>query len=155
MLDVRTRVEHNEARVAGARLMPLDELQPAKIVEWAAGRPVHVLCKTGGRARKAAAKLEEAKVPEVAVIEGGIEAWIAAGLPVERGVKTMSLERQVRIAAGALVLAGVGLGFLLHPAFFALSGFVGCGLVFAGVTDWCGMGLLLAKMPWNKGSCKS
>jgi rhodanese-related sulfurtransferase len=84
------------------------------------------------------------------VVEGGTEAWIAAGLPVDRGTVTaISLERQVRIAAGALVLLGVLLGWLVHPAFFGLSGFVGAGLVFAGITDFCGMGLLLARMPWN------
>ena len=68
---------------------------------------------------------------------------------MKRGRKTISLERQVRIGAGSMVLAGVALGFLVNPAFFLLSGFVGGGLIFAGVTDWCGMGLVLAKMPWN------
>ena len=77
-------------------------------------------------------------------------AWIEAGLPVDRGTaKVMSLERQVRIGAGSLVLLGVILGLLVNPYFIALSGFVGAGLIFAGLTDWCGMGLLLAKAPWN------
>ena len=70
--------------------------------------------------------------------------------PVQRGEKVMSLERQVRIAAGALVLIGVGLGTWMHPLFYGLSAFVGAGLAFAGITDWCGMGLLLAKTPWNR-----
>ena len=78
-------------------------------------------------------------------------AWNEAGFPVTRGrSRVISLERQVRIGAGALVLTGVLLGSLVHPAFFALSGLVGAGLVFAGLTDWCGMGLLLAKAPWNQ-----
>ena len=66
------------------------------------------------------------------------------------GSRVISLERQVRIAAGSLVLLGVALGLLVHPAFIGLAAFVGAGLVFAGVTDWCGMGLLLARMPWNQ-----
>ncbi|MBY0459619.1 MAG: DUF2892 domain-containing protein, partial [Gemmataceae bacterium] len=82
-------------------------------------------------------------------VEGGTLACVEAGLPVFRGRKMMSLERQVRIAAGSLVLLGVGLSFV-HEAFLGVSGFVGAGLVFAGVTDTCGMGLLLARMPWNR-----
>ena len=73
-----------------------------------------------------------------------------SGLPVVRGKKAISLERQVRIAAGLLVLLGAVLGWLVHPAFVGLSAFVGAGLVFAGVTDTCGMGMLLARMPWNQ-----
>jgi rhodanese-related sulfurtransferase len=85
------------------------------------------------------------------VIEGGTEAWASLGLPVEgTGRKTISIERQVRIGAGSLVLIGVILGFLIHPVFFGLSAFIGAGLVFAGITDWCGMGLLLARAPWNR-----
>jgi tetrahydrodipicolinate N-succinyltransferase len=85
------------------------------------------------------------------VVEGGTELWAAAGLPTEgTGRKVISIERQVRIGAGSLVLTGLILGFLFHPAFFALSAFIGAGLVFAGITDWCGMGLLLARAPWNR-----
>jgi rhodanese-related sulfurtransferase len=149
LLDVRTPAEYEELHVAGAVLHPLAELQLAKIAEIAANRPVFVLCRTGKRARQAAEKLQKSGITDVAVVEGGIEAWQAAGLPVVRGRKTMSLERQVRIAAGALVLTGVILGFLAHPGFFSIPAFVGAGLVFAGITDWCGMGMLLARMPWN------
>jgi hypothetical protein len=77
-------------------------------------------------------------------------ACVEVGLPVVRGKKTISLERQVRIAAGLLVLIGSLLGWLVHPVFIGLSAFVGAGLVFAGVTDTCGMGLMLARMPWNQ-----
>ena len=82
-------------------------------------------------------------------IEGGTMACVEAGLPVVRGKKAISLERQVRIAAGSLVLLGAALSFV-HPAFIGLSAFVGAGLVFAGITDTCGMGLILARMPWNQ-----
>jgi rhodanese-related sulfurtransferase len=88
--------------------------------------------------------------PEAVVVEGGTLAWNEAGLPVERGpVKVISLERQVRMTAGSLVLSGILLGSLVHRGFFGLSAFVGAGLVFAGITDFCGMGLLLSKPPWN------
>ena len=83
-------------------------------------------------------------------VTGGTNDWVAAGLPVERGKSTISLERQVRIAAGSLALAGALLAWFVHPAFVWLSALIGAGLVFAGVTDTCGMGMLLAKMPWNR-----
>jgi rhodanese-related sulfurtransferase len=108
-----------------------------------------VVCRSGQRARQAATRLAAAAVPGIQVLEGGLQAWEAAGGALHRGRKTMALERQVRIAAGTLVLAGVVLGFVGHPGYFLLAGFVGCGLIFAGLTDWCGMGLLLARMPWN------
>jgi len=109
-----------------------------------------VLCEKGGRAAIAAEHLLKAGHSDVHVVTGGTEAWALQGLPVEgSGRKPISIERQVRIGAGGLVLIGVILGFAFHPGFFALSAFIGAGLVFAGVTDWCGMGLLLAKAPWN------
>jgi rhodanese-related sulfurtransferase len=91
-------------------------------------------------------------------VTGGTVAWEQAGLPVKRGKKAISLERQVRIAAGFLTLLGAVLGFFVHPYFIGLSAFIGAGLMFAGITDTCGMGMMLAKMPWNQckddsGSC--
>ncbi len=148
LIDVRTPVEFAEVHVPQARNEPLDEFKPRN-------EPVYLLCRSGNRAAKAAAKC-----PQGIVVEGGTLAWIAAGLPVTRGTtKVISLERQVRIAAGALVLAGVILGWRVHPGFYGLSAFVGAGLVFAGITDFCGMGLFLARMPWNRAagaavSCK-
>ena len=153
LLDVRTPVEFAEVHVAQARNVPLDQLQPQALAAsgvLAKDQPVYVLCRSGARATKAAEKLAQDGFAQGIVVEGGTLAWIAAGLPVTRGqVKIISLERQVRIAAGSLVLAGVLLGWKVHPGFFGLSAFVGTGLVFAGITDYCGMGLLLAKLPWN------
>ncbi len=83
-------------------------------------------------------------------VEGGTQAWDQAGLPVVRGQQAMSLERQVRIAAGSLVVLGSALGAFVSPYWIGLAAFVGAGLVFAGITDTCGMGMLLARMPWNK-----
>jgi hypothetical protein len=83
-------------------------------------------------------------------VEGGTLACVEAGLPVKTGKKAISLERQVRIAAGSLVLVGAALGFFVHPYWIGLSAFVGAGLVFAGVTDTCGMAIMLGRMPWNQ-----
>jgi len=151
LLDVRTPMEFEGVHAEGARNVPLDRLDPAQIFQGRpSAEPVYVICQSGGRGRKACELFQSAGHPNVINVDGGTSAWVSAGLPVVRGKKTMSLERQVRIAAGSLVLVGVILGFLVHPALFGLSGFIGAGLVFAGVTDTCGMGMLLARMPWNQ-----
>ena len=153
---MRTPVEYEEVHVPRARNVPLDRLQPETFIASNGApdtRPVYLLCRSGARAAKAAEKFMVAGQDRGVVIEGGTEAWIDAGLPVARATaKVISLERQVRIAAGSLVLLGVVLGWLVHGAFFGLSAFVGAGLIFAGITDFCGMGLLLAKLPWNNRS---
>ncbi|HET6408164.1 MAG TPA: rhodanese-like domain-containing protein [Chthoniobacteraceae bacterium] len=154
LLDVRTPAEHAQVHVPGVELVPLDRLtadQVAGLNGFAKDQPVYLLCRSGGRAKKAAEQLEKGGFTQCVVVEGGTQAWADAGLPVNRGEsKVISLERQVRIAAGVLVLIGVALGTWVHPAFYGLSAFVGAGLTFAGITDWCGMGLLLARMPWNQ-----
>ena len=154
VIDVRTPVEYAEVHVPQARLEPLDKLNPKALADaGTAGKdkPVYLLCRSGQRATKAAEKFAAEGFSEPVVVEGGTLAWISAGLPVNRSeVKVISLERQVRIVAGSLVLVGALLAWFVHPAFVWLSAFVGAGLVFAGVTDFCGMGLLLAKAPWNQ-----
>jgi rhodanese-related sulfurtransferase len=148
LLDVRTPAEHAEIHVPGVLLAPLDKLDAS---DFAKDQPLFIFCRSGGRAKQAAEKLEKRGYTQCSVVEGGTLAWAEAGLPVDRGTgKVMPLERQVRIAAGAIVLAGVLLAHFVNPAFIWLSGFVGAGLIFAGITDWCGMGMLLAKMPWNQ-----
>ena len=150
VIDVRTPMEFAEVHVPQARNLPLDELDPGSL-QLPKDEPICLLCRGGQRATKAAEKFANEGFSQVIVIEGGTLAWIEAKLPVTRSaVKVISLERQVRIAAGALVLLGVLLGWFVHRAFFGLPAFVGAGLMFAGITDFCGMGLLLAKMPWNK-----
>src|SRR5690606_7056 len=110
----------------------------------------YVICRTGNRAEQACEKLQAAGYHNVVNVEGGTAACAEAGLPVVRGKKAVALERQVRIAAGFLVLLGAVLGYFVHPAFIGLSAFVGAGLIFAGVTDTCGMAMALARMPWNQ-----
>ena len=98
-----------------------------------------------------AGKLAGAAGCEAYIVEGGIEAWKKAGLPVARDrSQPIEIQRQVMIAAGSLVLLGVLLGQFVAPAFYAVPAFVGAGLTFAGTTGWCGMAKLLALMPWNR-----
>ncbi len=153
LIDVRTSMEFAEVHVPQAQSIPLDEINPKDLVGSGRVRkdqPVYLLCRSGGRAAKAAEKFAREGFTQPIVVAGGTLAWIGANLPVTRGpTKVISLERQVRIAAGLLVLLGILLGWFVHRDFFGLSAFVGAGLVFAGITDFCGMGLLLAKLPWN------
>ena len=150
VLDVRTPVEFAEVHVPQARNIPLDELKTGAL-QLPKDQPVYLLCRSGQRATKAAEKFARDGYEHAIVVEGGTLAWIDANLPVTRGTtNVISLERQVRIAAGAIVFTGVLLAHFVNFNFIWLAGFVGAGLVFAGITDFCGMGLLLAKMPWNR-----
>ena len=152
LIDVRTPGEFEAMHAEGARSVPLDQLNGQSVAD-ATGEPVYVICQSGARGAKACERLQAAGLDDVFNVAGGTVAWEKAGLPVVQGVrKVISLERQVRVGAGSLVLLGGLLGWHVHPAFHALSAVVGAGLVFAGVTDWCGMGLLLARLPWNRRS---
>jgi rhodanese-related sulfurtransferase len=157
LVDVRTPAEFREIHAEGAQLVPLDVLDrnTAEAARRANTGPLYLLCASGIRATKAAEKLRRAGLDKVAVVEGGTNAWVAAGLPVIRGRKTISIERQVRIGAGSFVLVSTALGHFVHPVFYLLAAFVGAGLVFAGVTDICGLAILLAKAPWNRSGKKS
>ena len=153
LIDVRTPVEYCEMHLAPAENIPLHQLNPESIMQARNGTrdaPLYVVCHTGKRGEKACEKFRQAGYTNVVNVEGGTLACGYAGLPLVRGEKRVSLERQVRIAAGTLVLLGAVLGWMLHPAFVGLSAFVGAGLIFAGVTNTCGMGMLLANMPWNR-----
>jgi rhodanese-related sulfurtransferase len=153
LIDVRTPVEFREVHASLARNVPLDQLDPKAVMEARNGsssETLYFICRSGSRGQQACEKFVKAGYQNVVNVEGGTLAWADSGLPVVRGKKAMSLERQVRIAAGSLVLIGAVLGWLVHPAFIGISAFIGAGLVFAGVTDTCGMGMLLARMPWNR-----
>ncbi len=151
VIDVRTAVEYAACHVDGAKHYPLQEFNPETIVQVASDHDqIFILCKAGGRAKKAAEKLATATDKAVFVVEGGTDACETLDMKIIRGQSVMSLERQVRLAAGSLVLVGVVAAASFHPGFIALSAFVGAGLVFAGLTDTCAMGMMLARMPWNK-----
>lgn len=160
LVDVREHPEFAAGRIAGARLLPLGDIG-RRAGELNRDLPVICVCRSGKRSAQAAEKLAALGFVQVRQLEGGLLAWERAGLPLEKDARApWALERQVRFAAGLLVLAGLGLSLVWPPA-VGLSWFVGAGLVFAALTDWCGMGLLLAKMPWNRparecgGSCKT
>lgn len=154
LIDVRTPAEFESVHVPAANNIPLGELDPKALLasgKLREDKPVYILCQSGRRAEMAAEHLQTAGILNGIVVEGGTEAWVNAGLPVNRGQQqVISIERQVRIGAGSIVLLGILLGWFVHRYFLGLSAFVGAGLIFAGVTDWCGMGLLLAKAPWNQ-----
>jgi rhodanese-related sulfurtransferase len=160
LLDVRTPGEFAAVHVPGAKLIPLDDLDPADFrgQRGAGAQPVYVLCQSGVRARKAIDKLERAGVRGCVLVEGGTQVWLDAGLPVSRGPgNALPLMRQVQVTVGLISAAGAALALAFNRLFAIVPLVTGCGLLFAGVTGTCGMALLLAKMPWNRvrrcGSC--
>ena len=146
LIDIRGADEFARSHAKGAESRPLDGLGPVT-----GDAPVVFLCRSGMRTSANADRLAALREGEAYCLEGGLDAWRAAGLPVEED-KSAPLEimRQVQITAGTLVLIGVLLGFTVAPAWFGLSAFVGAGLAFAGATGWCGMARLLALLPWNR-----
>jgi rhodanese-related sulfurtransferase len=156
LIDVRTPAEYAELHVEFARNLPLDRLNPEAIAAQRshASGPLYVICKTGSRANQACEKLATAGL-NVMNVEGGTLAWDAAGLPVVRGRPAISLERQVRIAIGLVVLSSAVLAILVHPYWMGLAAFMGAGLIFSGITDFCGLALLLGRMPWNQARAQS
>jgi rhodanese-related sulfurtransferase len=147
VVDVRLPAEYRAVHLEPSMSLPLDELARRR-GELSRERELVLLCRTGARARLAAAELTGLRTR---VLEGGIVAWQEAGHPVVEGKAHMSLERQVRIAAGALACTGGVLAVTVSPWFGLLPAFVGAGLVYAGVTDRCGMAMLLGKLPYNRG----
>ncbi|CAN5410870.1 rhodanese-like domain-containing protein [soil metagenome] len=153
LIDVRTPAEFAHTHAVGARSVPLDRRDPATLAAERSdsSAPIYMICQSGARAAKACERLQQAGVAPVFSVEGGTAAWEKAGLPVERGGgSVISLERQVRIAAGSLVLLGAILAWLVHPGFLAIAAFIGAGLMVSGITNTCGMAMVLAKMPWNR-----
>lgn len=156
LIDVRTPAEFEGVHVPGARLLPLDTLDCAAVLaehhKAHNNAPIYILCHSGVRAKKAAEKFAATGFEGCAVVGGGTQAWEEAGFPVERGESAvLPLDRQLQIAIGSIVLAGVLLSYFLNPAWILLSGFAGCGLIFAGLSGICPMRMLIARMPWNQG----
>lgn len=149
LVDVREPGEHAREHIAGARLVPLGTLDPAALGPDA-GRRIVLHCASGARSAQGARKLAADGI-DVSHLPGGIAQWKQAGLPVvENRSAPIPIMRQVQIVAGSLVVAGAALGTFIHPGFYALSAFVGAGLVFAGVTGFCGMAALLGRLPYNR-----
>jgi len=150
LLDVRSAAEYDAQHVRGTVLQPLDSLVPSEWAGETGGGPVYVFCQSGGRAGRAAALLAKEGVA-CSVVEGGLEAWAAAGLPVEKGTSTvLPLMRQVQLVIGLVSGTGAALAIWKHPLFALIPLFMSAGLVFAGATGYCGLALLMARMPWNR-----
>jgi rhodanese-related sulfurtransferase len=152
LIDVRTPAEFAGIHVPGARSMPLDQLDcGAALAGHNNDTPFYILCHSGARAKRAAEKFAAFGFNNCVVVEGGTQAWANAGLPVERGARTvLPLDRQLQITMGCIVLTGVLLSQFVNHAWVWLSGFVGCGLIFAGVSGICALRMLIARMPWNQ-----
>lgn len=150
LILVRESDEHAREHILGARLAPISAMDTHDF-DRARGKAAVFHCRSGMRTQANAAKLLARGFEDAYYLDGGLEAWKAAGLPVHANTKApLDIMRQVQIAAGLLILAGVALGWFVNPAFYALSALVGAGLTFAGATGWCGMAMLLKVMPWNR-----
>lgn len=150
LIDVRTPAEHAAVHISGTYNVPLQVLpEHAAEIRARVDRPVILVCQSGARARQAEMALRAAGLPQLHILDGGTQGWVAAGLPVIRGRPVMSVERQVRIVAGTFVAAGALLALLVDPRFALIPLVMGSGLVFAGVSNFCTLGILLGRMPWN------
>jgi rhodanese-related sulfurtransferase len=155
LIDVRTPVEHEEMHIAGSHLMPLDKLDASAVKAAAVGNDRCVLiCRSGKRAEQAFEKLRAAGCENLVILEGGVIEWESAGLPLERGSRRrLPLMRQVQLIIGVLALTGSILALTVHKNYAIIPAILGAGLTMAGSTGWCGLAILLSKMPWNKVEC--
>lgn len=150
LIDIREPIEYAREHILGARLVPVASFDTHDF-DRDRGKAMVFHCKSGNRTAMNAGRILARDFAEVYALAGGIEAWKAAGLPVHINRDApMDIFRQVQTTAGAMVLLGVVLGALVSPWFYALAGFVGAGLMFAGITGFCGMARLLQLMPWNR-----
>ena len=150
LIDIREADEFAREHIGGAVSIPLSQVEQAD-VKIEAGRTAVFHCKSGMRTEANCARLASRINGDALLLDGGLDAWKKAGLPVRDNAKApLPMNRQVQITAGTLVLAGVLVGGFIHPAGYALSGFIGAGLIFAGASGWCGMANVLAAMPWNR-----
>ena len=149
LIDVRTDAEYTQEHIPGSFHVPLDTIKEHKRALAKIGKSVTFICRSGKRATEACEAVKSAGLKNAAVLEGGMLAWTgASGTTVKTSL--WSLERQVRGVAGALALTGTVLAMAINPQWIALSGIVGAGLLFAAITDTCGMAFVLARMPWNR-----
>ncbi|MEO7098349.1 MAG: rhodanese-like domain-containing protein [Luteolibacter sp.] len=154
LVDVREPVEHAEEHITGAKLIPLGQLE-TRAAEIDRNVPVVVMCRSGKRGGDALKTLQALGITEARNLDGGILAWKAAGLPVGKSAeKVFPLMQQVQLVIGLGVLTGVVLSLTVNPNWVFLCAFFGAGLTFAGTTGWCGLAILMSKMPWNRVACQ-
>ncbi len=150
VVDVREPGEYAGGCIPTATSLPLSKFDPLQL-PTSQNKQVVIYCQSGRRSHQAAQKLLAAGQHQFLELENGINAWNHAGYPVQKAKNApISLMRQVQIVAGSLVVTGTVLGAFVSPWFLLLSGFVGSGLVFAGITNTCGLAMLLAKLPYNQ-----
>lgn len=155
LVDVREPVEHAEEHVAGAKLIPLGQLKQ-RMGEIDTTGPVVVMCRSGKRGGDALRQLKTMGISDVRNLEGGILAWKEAGLAIEKQRKSaLPLMQQVQLTIGLGVLTGAILSLTIDPRWVYLCAFFGAGLTMAGSTGWCGLAILMAKMPWNRVNAQS
>ncbi|WP_292986164.1 rhodanese family protein [Pantoea sp.] len=152
LVDIRDRADFLREHIPQALSLPLTEITTGKTVEGSDQQPVIFHCQAGMRTTNNAEQLmRAASSGNVFLMSGGINAWKSAALPIiEDKKQPLPIIRQVHITAGILVLVGVIAGYAVDSRLFLLSGFIGAGLIFSGVSGFCGMASLLQKMPWNK-----
>jgi len=157
VIDVRSSAEFRAGHIPGAHSIPIEVLSLDALQkhfghsDLGHSETLYLTCLAGPRAKRAAERLQQAGFYNIALIDGGMQAWQQAGFPVTRCGNAIALERQVQIAIGLLLVLKVFLGFSVHELFFALTAVIGGGLIIAGTTRWCGMANLMARMPWNQG----
>lgn len=153
VIDVREPEEYAREHIRGSRNIPLSKLESSDLSNEKS-RPVLFHCKLGSRTRMANDILAASGFETIYCLDGGIEQWKRCGLPIEKNASApIEIMRQVQIVVGSMVLLGVLLGYFLGPGWLFLSGFAGCGLVFAGLSGSCAMARLLGCAPWNRRSC--
>lgn len=156
LIDVRSPIEYKAGHALGAISLPLDELEPAELEKRigvpaiGAEAPLYLTCQSGMRAKQAALKLQDAGYSNLVLVQGGTTAWEQAGLPMRRSGTNLSLEQQVQITIGSLLILKVIFGFAVSELFFVFAALIGAGLITAGLTRWCGMARLISLMPWNR-----
>ncbi|WP_433530420.1 rhodanese-like domain-containing protein [Micromonospora sp. CA-263727] len=152
LLDVRTPGEFETAHIPGSYNVPLDLLREHREeLRRHLDEEVVLICRSGARAAQAEQTLAGAGLPNLRVLDGGIVGWQAASAPVSRGRPRWDLERQVRLVAGSIVLVSI-LASVFVPGLKWVAGFIGAGLTFAALTNTCAMGLLLSRLPYNRGA---
>lgn len=151
LLDVRTPGEYESVHIVGTYNVPLDSLpEHADEIRAEVEDPIVLICQSGMRAKRAEEALAKAGMPNLFVLDGGVNGWVGSGNPVVRGAKRISLERQVRIMAGAITAVSGALAVAVNPLFGLVAAGVGTGLVYAGATERCGMAMVLTRLPYNR-----
>ena len=155
LVDVREPVEHAEEHIDGAKLIPLGQIK-RRAPEIDRNQPLVITCRSGKRGAEAVKKLQAMGFTNACNLEGGVLAWKAAGYPVSKSAqRVFPLMRQVQLTIGLGVLTGALLSLTVHPNWVFLCAFFGAGLTFAGSTGWCGLAILMSKMPWNRLNCRT